>query len=46
MIVNLDKILFSNTTRANYSWDQKGEAAKVNNIVFHGSISIIAAISS
>ena len=46
MIVNIDEVLFSNKTKWNYSWTAKGKTTNSKNIMFSGSKSVIAAITS
>ena len=46
VIVNIDEVLFSNSTKTNCSWGLKGSSTIVHNISFKGSQSLIGAITS
>ena len=46
VIVNIDETPFTRSTKINYSWFLKGVWWNTNNLVFVGSLSLIAAITS
>ena len=46
LIINIDEVLFSNKTKKEYSWIQRGRWSNVGNILFSGSTSLIVAITS
>ena len=46
LYINIDEVLFSNKTKFNYSWLNRGASGSLQNTIFKGSKSIIAAISS
>ena len=46
VIVNVDEVLLSNSTKTNYSWASKGKTKIVQNISFKGSQALIGAITS
>ena len=45
-LVNIDEVIFSKSTKINYSWIRKGRSKFWNNISFSGSLSLIWAITS
>ena len=46
VLVNIDEVIFSKSTKINYSWIKKGRSKFWNNISFSGSLSLIWAITS
>ena len=46
LLVNIDESSFSNSTKKNYSWLEKGKSCALNNIVFQNSINVISCITS
>ena len=46
VIVNIDEVLLSNSTKTNYSWGVRGRTAIVKNILFKGSQGLIGSITS
>ena len=46
VFVNIDEVIFSNSTKHNYSWIKKGGINTLLNINFRGSLSIIGSITS
>ena len=46
VFVNIDKVIFSNSTKHSYSWNIKGGINTVPNINFIGSLSMIGSITS
>ena len=46
VIVNVDEVLLSNSTKTNYSWASKGKTKIVQSISFKGSQALIRAITS
>ena len=44
--VNIDEVLFSNSTKVNYTWCEKGKCNIVYNSSFTGSLALICAITS
>ena len=46
LIINIDEVLFSNKTKKEYSWIQRGRWSNVGNILFSGSTLLIVAITS
>ena len=45
VIMNIDEVLFNNSTKSNYSWGLKGSSTIVHNISFKGSQSLIGTIT-
>ena len=46
ILINIDESMFSRTTKANYSWSEKGKESKLMNIWFSNSTSLITVITS
>ena len=46
VFVNIDEVIFSHSTKHNYSWMKRGEGNTVSNIAFRGSLSMIGSITS
>ena len=46
MLINIDEVLQSNSTKTNYSWGARGRTSIVKNIMFKGSQGLIDSITS
>ena len=46
IFVNIDEVIFSNTTKWNYSWSFRGKGCTKDNITFTGSLAVFGAITS
>ena len=46
ILVNIDESAISDSTKANYSWGQKGVPQNLSTLAIQGSINLITAIAS